>query len=102
MDVDNTFIVSKTRCPALKGQVIPCPGQEAAAVLLDWLSGQPAPSRRDRLIGRIHDLAQEAAQLGQPVSVDPTLLAGGTESDLLAFGKELRARVDALKGSNGR
>jgi len=38
MDLDNNFIVSKTRCPALRGSVIRCPNEEPAKTLRAWLS----------------------------------------------------------------
>jgi len=75
MDVDNTLIVSKTRCPALKGQVIPCPGEEVASTLKAWLAGEPAPTHRERIVTRIQDLAQESAELGEAVDVDQALLS---------------------------
>ena len=38
MDLDNNFIVSKTRCPALRGKVINLPNEEPAKTLRAWLS----------------------------------------------------------------
>lgn len=51
MDIDNTMIVTKSRCPALSGAVIKKPGADVAATLTTWLHGvaqvepstQPAP-----------------------------------------------------------
>ncbi len=43
MTVDNEFIVSKTRCPALSGQIYAKPGANVAQILIDWL-GQGAPA----------------------------------------------------------
>lgn len=37
MDLDNTFIVSKTRCKALRGAVMPNPGKQLADTLKGWL-----------------------------------------------------------------
>lgn len=46
MEVDNTLIVDKTRCPALNGAVIAKPDHRVADTLKDWLSsGAPAPAR---------------------------------------------------------
>ena len=42
MDIDNNAIVSKTRCPALTGRVFSKPGRDVAAILADWLRGEPA------------------------------------------------------------
>ena len=43
MDIDHNLIISKTRCSALDGQVIPLPGAQIAATLNEWLAGAPAP-----------------------------------------------------------
>lgn len=43
MDIENNAIVSKTRCPALTGAVLPKPGADLAQVLRDWLSGAERP-----------------------------------------------------------
>ena len=43
MDIDNTGIIAKTRCPALTGGVFKKPGGDVAAILADWLTGEPAP-----------------------------------------------------------
>jgi len=53
MDLDNTLIVSKSRCEALSGAVIPKPGEEVADILKAWLTDgvpvqgapQPQPAR---------------------------------------------------------
>jgi hypothetical protein len=43
MDLDNNFIVSKSRCPALSGAIIKKPGKDVADILLNWLNdGSPA------------------------------------------------------------
>lgn len=41
MDQDNNLIISKTRCPALTGQVFKEPGAEVASLLSEWLRGTP-------------------------------------------------------------
>lgn len=38
LDIDHNFIVSKTRCKALDGAIIKCPGKELADTLMAWLS----------------------------------------------------------------
>ena len=42
MDIDNNAVVSKTRCPALTGRVFSKPGRDVAAILAEWLRGEPA------------------------------------------------------------
>lgn len=58
MDIDNTLIVQKSRCPALSGQVIAKPDARVATILKAWLRGvgeAPRPTSqpisRDRLNG---------------------------------------------------
>lgn len=41
LDTDNNAVVSKTRCPALTGTVINKPGKQVAAILTEWLKGEP-------------------------------------------------------------
>ena len=45
MDLENNFVVSKSRCKALSGAVIAKPGSEVADVLMRWLNegGSPLP-----------------------------------------------------------
>lgn len=43
LDIDHNFIVSKTRCKALDGQIIKCPGKELADTLKAWLSDGAEP-----------------------------------------------------------
>ena len=45
MDIDNTGIVQKTRCPELTGKVFKRPGADVAGILLVWLSGEKAPPK---------------------------------------------------------
>ena len=51
MDDDNTFIVDKTRCPALSGRALPKPKATDLQVFADWLQGakpaeQPKPAEK--------------------------------------------------------
>ncbi len=47
MDIENNAIVTKTRCSALTGAVIQKPGEDVAAVLREWLGGEPVPALAD-------------------------------------------------------
>lgn len=53
MDVDNNAIVTKTRCPALTGEVFAKPGKNIAAILAAWLSSgvQPQAKQADQAQG---------------------------------------------------
>lgn len=43
MEIDNTMIIDKSRCPELSGQVISRPDEHISEILLAWLAGEPAP-----------------------------------------------------------
>lgn len=45
MDIENNAIVQKTRCPGLTGKVFTKPGGDVAAILKEWLHGEPAPRK---------------------------------------------------------
>ncbi|HZU01561.1 MAG TPA: ATP-binding protein [Ktedonobacteraceae bacterium] len=55
MEVDNTMIVDKSRCPALAGAVIAKPDAKVAAILKSWLSGAPAPEQ----VTPLHEVPSE-------------------------------------------
>ena len=44
MDLDNTLVITKSRCPDLSGKVIRKPGAEMAATLARWLAA-PVPHK---------------------------------------------------------
>lgn len=43
MEIDNTMIIDKSRCPQLSGQVISKPDGQVMEILKTWLRGEPAP-----------------------------------------------------------
>ncbi|WP_063837074.1 ATP-binding protein [Phaeacidiphilus oryzae] len=48
LDQENTLVISKSRCPALQGQVINRPGPDVAVSILEWLNdGDAAPDLKD-------------------------------------------------------
>ena len=51
MDDDNTFIVDKTRCPALSGRALPKPKTEDLQVFADWLKGAKPPETVPPTVG---------------------------------------------------
>ncbi len=59
MTADNEFIVSKTRCPALSGQIFPKPGANVAKILMDWL-GEGSP------LAKLEQTAQRTPELSKP------------------------------------
>lgn len=48
MDIDNNGIVTKSRCPALSGNVYSKPGKDVAGILIEWLHGAPEPNTPTR------------------------------------------------------
>ncbi len=50
LDLDNNFIVQKSRCPALTGAFVPRAGQEVAETLTGWLKGEPVPELPKRQV----------------------------------------------------
>lgn len=64
MNLENNLIISKSRCPALSGQVIAHPGEQVAIALQEWLSdGVPATPKvnRENIIAQT---SQELLRLG--------------------------------------
>lgn len=50
LDADNRLIISKTRCPALAGKVIPKPDAAFAQTILDWLSDGVVDTAKDAFV----------------------------------------------------
>lgn len=71
LDIENNFIVSKTRCPALSGQVFNKAGRDVANIIKHWLTDDAAPhveperksDQRLALEADANDVADEAAPL---------------------------------------
>jgi hypothetical protein len=104
LDVDNTLMITKTRCSALAGGVIRQPGEQLATTILEWLSGGTPVVDTVTYIDRAvaPDLTLEGAQalyreieargllgsaLLHPDTAEPTALG----PYLLGRGKSLRA-----------
>jgi hypothetical protein len=86
MDIDNTLIIHKSRCPEMSGAVIAKPDAQVAETLKRWLSGIPAPERpltvKDAyehlhtlgLVKAKTDFYQRASEiLGRPVTAENVL-----------------------------
>ena len=43
INMECELVAQKTRCPALKGRAFKEPGEDVAAILTEWLTGEPAP-----------------------------------------------------------
>lgn len=88
MDLNNTLVVSKTRCPELTGKIYHHPGKNMADVLLTWLTdGAPAtPIQDPAYVEYYHKLAEEAKSAGvetiaaiQPEWDNDTIKRQGTD-----------------------
>lgn len=82
LDIENTLVVTKTRCRALTGAVIRKPDEQFAKVLHDWLNdGEPLadPAEVDALRERLNQLdgptrSTFRAQFGDPRSLSVSAL----------------------------
>lgn len=128
MDQDNNMIVSKSRCPAMSGQVINKPGEQVAQTLIAWLSdgeperdipapapifatpptngkAQPTPAPEPasgtpsrQMWERYNALVENATALG--LQVDP-VPADVTSTELAEMGRALRARIQEVESRIG-
>jgi hypothetical protein len=76
MDIDNTGIVQKTRCPALTGGVFKKPGADVAGILLKWLQGAPVPVTVERPAPEASATAAPQNGKTTPATVTDTPVAG--------------------------
>lgn len=71
MDYDNNAIVSKSRCPALSGQVIAKPGAQVAKVLKEWLGSATAQEGPGRTNGALQiEASSTPRNTAQKVTVE--------------------------------
>ena len=89
MDIENTGVVTKTRCSALAGRVINKPGSDVAAVLKEWLSGVPIPETVNEQAP-----ASEPAQHKQ--KLEPTTGESGERVEKPAPTKAMMNKLHAL------
>lgn len=62
-DQENNFMVSKTRCPQLRGKVMRMPGEDLAQILWDWLQDGEPPAA----LAIVADLKGRCASLPEPL-----------------------------------
>jgi DNA polymerase III delta prime subunit len=86
LDIDNTLIVHKSRCPELSGAVISKPDGSVAETLKKWLAGAPAPV--------VPETRQEAQQ--PPVSIERGQSTATQQSDVKTRLNALYDRAIAL------
>lgn len=107
MDLNNNFIVSKTRCPALRGSVIHCPNEEPAKTLRAWLSDgvpvvEPEVSRKElsqKQKARIHQITESPKPPAKTEASDREQLfryMDGVAEALLVDAEAAKAVVEAF------
>lgn len=78
MDLENNFLVSKTRCPALAGKVFKKPGKPLADILHAWLSdGETPPPAPENSGVRVDIDAPKTASVRTVNTTDATTPANG-------------------------
>jgi hypothetical protein len=103
LDNDNTMVITKTRCPALAGGVIPRPGAELAHTLSDWLSGAPPEPEMVRsadnrvwkrwleVLAEAQGLNAQAKEIRLPIALDELKAHANTVLAAIAERKALLA-----------
>jgi hypothetical protein len=106
MDLDNNFMVSKTRCPQLTGAVINKAGEDLADILKGWLSdGAPAPvtperpryATADEINAEVHNALQMGLNKEEASSVWKACFPGRKEctlAELDSFRNALSRAID--------
>lgn len=96
MDIENTMLVTKSRCPALSGAVIKKPGADVAVTLTTWLHGvaQPAPSTHPQapapIIAQAEPTNGNGHQSEPPIEVvDPRAVTDAQRRMFHALGKKI-------------
>lgn len=81
LDVDNTLLISKSRCSALSGAAVQKPGKEVADAVLAWLAGEK-PAAPDMEHNAAVDFIRAAGPLvGEDVEID----TGGRNVNFRAY-----------------
>lgn len=106
MDADNNAIVSKTRCPALTGQVIGKPGAQVAKILREWLGAGQAPTAQEtpqRASAAVADVEGDVLFEKNPVPTDEELAVLGTwvmPEDAMEWAVKMEACVNIHEARN--
>jgi len=100
MDLNNDMVISKTRCPELKGKMFHNPDGELAGLILTWLKGEPMPTdpKRQELLTRLETISNQAKEAGIKVKeLDPKWLKTATDEEIIARGREIAGLLKAKK-----
>ncbi len=121
LDIDNTGVVSKTRCPALMGGVYKKPGADVANILNEWLAGAPKiqakPMPREQVATqsqeqRIFSVVQKQVLIEGGLA-DSDFAAKGmlglsnlpvdaTEAEILKWGTAYRSKRESIDSETGK
>lgn len=102
MDMDNRFIVSKSRCEAMAGLIVEKPGKDVADILAAWLSdGEPLPAPHEaKYETMVRYQKAEKALLDLKVDCQPyEVSAQASDDQVLAMIDKMR---DAYQTALGR
>lgn len=103
MDIDNTGVVTKTRCSALAGRVINKPGSDVAAVLKEWLSGVPMPEAvNEQAPASEPAQTQQAQKPPAPTDDEPAGDIDTIRNDLARYTRMTGVQVADAAVSTGR
>lgn len=118
MDIDNTGVITKTRCPALHSGVYKKPGDDVAQVILTWLQGEPVkkitpqPRQDSEAIERIWSQAQKQVLIENKLADNDFAAKGmlglsclkedATEAEILRWGKIYRERRTSINDQTGK
>ena len=100
LDVENTFTVTKTRCPALTGKLIDRPGVQVAEVLKTWLDGAPRPTEESKPAPAAEPtnvVPMQQPEVMQPLDAQPAVDDFEQRLRECASAQELGALVAELK-----
>jgi len=86
LDIDHTLVISKTRCKALDGAIIKCPGKELADTLKAWLSDGVEMPQAQKPVEKPHPARDE-----KPAEKPPTQQGNGrNKPDWTRFWTQVR------------
>jgi hypothetical protein len=114
MDLENTLVITKSRCPKLAGGVFLKPGKELADVLKEWLGGAPAEKAKLESPSETPATPVEPKKNGEVNGAGGSQTAGVLTEELAAIWKRmcsprgvaqefhaLKASIEGLAGSTG-
>lgn len=93
LDIENTLVITKTRCPALAGQVIRKPDQRLAQTLAAWLVGKPQEQPQQKPAPAPTQQAPPAPKIGPEDLATVRKLMHDVKADYNAFLDHFKVRA---------